>query len=292
VIVVMSAMSFPVCCHTAVTAAGADEVLKNWTDAFASLVTALAVIAGGVWAYYKFIRGRTFHARVTGEVLGQWRFNGALRQQQPPYFLHVRARVTNIGAGKVMLRQYYTALFVSFPGEQQPTLPHFVEWVNHLAPIASSPGAFEILRDHDWIEPGQTVTDDLLLDLGRRPTIAKLELRLGWNSSVWRWQRRWKIWRWMHRRALYPRLFLRNRCRPAYRWGQRTQGVRTLLCPVYELIWWRRRCRLKRRRRICRSRLYLWLYRRPDNPVHRRDVADTVRRIIPPDSTMIDDDDA
>lgn len=122
-VVSVTAMLFPVCCHAAVVAARFDEVFKNWTAAIASFVTALAVIAGGVWAYYEFVRGRTFHPRISIEVLGQWRATSdgqprrswlALQQQRPKaHVLHVRVRVTNIGAGKVMLRQYYTALYTS-----------------------------------------------------------------------------------------------------------------------------------------------------------------------------------
>jgi hypothetical protein len=279
------------------------ETFKDATAGVASITTALALLVGGVWAWFKFIRGRIFNPRITTELLGQWRSTDEVksrievRTQRPPvpsHVLHVRVRVTNISAAKVLLRQYYTALYVSFLSEHQPRLPGTVEWENHLATRTepSNQGAFVIFKEHSWVEPDESITDDLLLELGRRPTTVRLELYLAWNSSLWLWQRRWKTWRRAHRWVLKPRVFCRNRCRPAYRWGERTRGVRTLLRPIYGLVRWRRRCRRKRRRWMCRSRLYRWVYRRPDDPRHRKDVADFVRRIIPIDSTQIDDDDA
>jgi hypothetical protein len=44
---------------------------------------------------------------------------------------------------------------------------------------------FEVLVDHAWIEPGETVSDDLLLDLGASGPVPTLfEARL-----VWRWRK-------------------------------------------------------------------------------------------------------
>lgn len=291
---------------------GTGETFRNITAGAASVATLLAVFIGGIWAWFKFIRGRTFQPRIAIELLGQWRAvvddaqaprSGLRRHRPKSHVLHVRVRVTNIGAGKVMLRQYYTALYVSFLRNRESALPGTAVWENYLAALTdqSGAGAFEVFKEHDWIEPQETVTDDLLLDLGRRPEIAKLELDLAWNSSWWRWHRRWKTWRRVHRRVLYPRCFLRNLRRRIYQWCQRKPVIHCLLRPVATPTRWllrpvswfarrRRRFRLKLRRRICRARLYSWIYRPPDDPRHRKDVADFVRRIIPPGSTMIDDD--
>lgn len=204
-IVFVTAMLFPVCCHAAVVAARFDEVFKNWTAGIASFLTALAVVAGGVWAYYKFIQGRTFRPRISVEVLGQWRtIDGAQahrsrlafgRQPQVAHALHVRICVKNIGAAKVTLKQRDTGLTVSLPNEEQPVLPHSVGWGNALA-LHSTPGnegMFKVFEEHEWIEPGETISEHVLLDLGRSPTIAKLEVYLLWSSG--RWERISRLWR-------------------------------------------------------------------------------------------------
>ena len=41
---------------------------KDFTDAFANVTQSLALIAGGVWAYFKFAKGRTFQDRLIPTV--------------------------------------------------------------------------------------------------------------------------------------------------------------------------------------------------------------------------------
>ena|SRR5215203_3040648 len=38
---------------------------KDFTEAFANVTRSLALIAGGVWAYFKFAKGRTFRDRLS-----------------------------------------------------------------------------------------------------------------------------------------------------------------------------------------------------------------------------------
>jgi hypothetical protein len=44
---------------------------KEFTDAFANVIQSSALIAGGVWAYFKFAKGRTFQDRLTLTVSGR-----------------------------------------------------------------------------------------------------------------------------------------------------------------------------------------------------------------------------
>src|ERR1051325_5355174 len=45
---------------------------KDFTDAIANLTQTLALLAGGVWAYFKFAKGRTFRDRLTPSVSGRF----------------------------------------------------------------------------------------------------------------------------------------------------------------------------------------------------------------------------
>src|SRR6185295_3071604 len=69
---------------------------KDFTDAFANLTQSLALIAGGVWAYFKFAKGRTFQDRliptVTGKVLS---IDGSV-------FLIVTVQIKNVGLSKLL----------------------------------------------------------------------------------------------------------------------------------------------------------------------------------------------
>lgn len=45
---------------------------KDFTEAFANVTQSLALIAGGVWAYFKFAKGRTFRDRLIVTVSGRF----------------------------------------------------------------------------------------------------------------------------------------------------------------------------------------------------------------------------
>src|SRR5215213_5127270 len=45
---------------------------KDLTDAFRKVTQGLAFIAGGIWAYFKFVKGRTFQESLTPLVAGRF----------------------------------------------------------------------------------------------------------------------------------------------------------------------------------------------------------------------------
>jgi hypothetical protein len=148
-----------------------DDVNKI-VDMFGTAVTALALIIGGVWAYFKFVKGRTYRPRLEVGLYGQWVTVDRKR------LLHARLTVKNIGASVVNLLQEGTGLRISVPERDQPPTP--------VAQVWRVIRVFEVLGEHEWIEPQETVSDDLLLDLGvSAPALTLFEARL-----VWRWPRR------------------------------------------------------------------------------------------------------
>jgi hypothetical protein len=254
-------MSFPASSYVGAVAAGPGEGFKNWTAAFASIATTSAVVVGGIWAYFKFVRGRTFHPRLSVEILGQWR--NVDTGHPEAYVFHFRVCATNIGAAKVTLKQYGTGLRLAFPSEQQPSPPYSFAW--EYVAVRKESNKFrefeviEILKDVQWIEPGETASDDLLLDLGRSPTNVLLELTLQWSRSRMRF------------RKMCRRIYRSKTRRRISRWSLRRRMRRQKLY----------RCGLRRR-------LHRWIYRRVIDDYSRRDVVDYARRIVPPDSVMID----
>ena len=44
---------------------------KDFAQAFANVTQSLALIAGGLWAYFKFVKGRTFEDRLNTTVSGK-----------------------------------------------------------------------------------------------------------------------------------------------------------------------------------------------------------------------------
>jgi hypothetical protein len=152
---------------SAVANSGLDS-LKTVIDIIESVVTGAALIIGGIWAYFKFIKGRTFRPRLEVNMFGQWRTVG---QKQ---LLHARVRVKNIGSSNVKLRQQGTGLRVSVLSPRQPSPPGVSSW--------DSRRVFVILSEHAWIEPGETVSDDMFLDLDVPDPVPTLfEARLVWS---------------------------------------------------------------------------------------------------------------
>ena len=85
------------------------ETLGDWVGLVSQAVTIMAVFVGGVWAYFKFIRGRTLKPRLIVKVEARWDdLHGAP-------VLYVRTHLTNIGATKFALKRDFSALRVSFP---------------------------------------------------------------------------------------------------------------------------------------------------------------------------------
>lgn len=142
---------------------------KTWVDIVGGIVTVLAVIIGGLWAYFNFVKGRTYRPHLEVALSGQW------RHVDKHEYLQTRISVKNIGKSVVSLNQKGTGLRVSVLGTQTlAQAPKECIW--------SALRVFPVLADHDWIEPGETVSDDLLLDLAlSAPQICLLEARLIWN---------------------------------------------------------------------------------------------------------------
>lgn len=142
--------------------------LKTVVDIVGTVVTAAAVIIGAVWAYYRFVKDRTYRPRLEVTLAGQWLEVGAQS------CLLARIHVKNIGASKVDLLQKGTGLRISTMGDVGPN--GRVEWT--AGPV------HPILENHKWIEPNETVSDDVLVtpstDSGR-PVL--FEARLVWKWS-------------------------------------------------------------------------------------------------------------
>jgi hypothetical protein len=146
--------------------------VKSLVDIIGTSVTAAAVIIGGVWAYFKFVKGRTYRPRLEPGLSGEWRLVDGKR------LLQARITAKNIGASKFTLLQEGTGLRISVLAPDQSPAPALADWKRLTV--------FEVLREHQWIEPGETVSDDLLLDLGTSEPVATLfEARLVCRWSRW-----------------------------------------------------------------------------------------------------------
>jgi len=70
---------------------------KDFSEVFANVTQTLALMAGGVWAYFKFVKGRTFEDRLTPTVNGKFvSINGSV-------YLIVTTLLENVSLSRIVL---------------------------------------------------------------------------------------------------------------------------------------------------------------------------------------------
>jgi hypothetical protein len=148
---------------------------KEFIEAFAKITQSLALVAGGVWAYFKFVKGRTFQDRLTPTVTGKFvSINGSV-------FLIVRTLLENVGLSRIVLDHQLSSLvvFEYVPSEAEEILSVQSKWLTVLG----------VFGDKDkYIEPNETVERQTLLALPKVSSIGyQLEFKVFSNSGyAWR----------------------------------------------------------------------------------------------------------
>jgi hypothetical protein len=151
---------------------------KEFADAVASLTQALALIAGGVWAYFKFAKGRTFRDRLTPRVSAKFISIGEST------FLSVTTQLHNVGLSRIAFNQEASLLIVF---EYVPAVAEEIVSVRNKR-LAS----FLIFGDkYRYIEPNEIVERQCLIGLPQVSNIGyQVEVEvvtdsgLGWRATT------------------------------------------------------------------------------------------------------------
>lgn len=146
--------------------------VKSIADTVQALVTTVGFVVAGVWTYVKFIKGREFRPHVEITVTGDW------LGEAGELGLRLRVQLKNIGSAKVQLTQRGTGVMVSRPADEQPSPPAETVW--------TTLGVYGVFEKHEWIEPGETIGDDLLLRLPLPPQVLEIRTRiiLAWRPNI------------------------------------------------------------------------------------------------------------
>ncbi len=133
-------------------------------DLLQAVVTSAAIFIGAVWAYYKFVKGRTFKSSLETDIVGEATRDGG--------FVNVIAAIAvkNVGASKVDIQRRHTALRV-LEGKVGASTDIFeaIDW-EHL-------GTSFVLKSRSRLEPGETAVDTHLFRAADTGQIAfKLEM--------------------------------------------------------------------------------------------------------------------
>lgn len=127
--------------------------IQKIADILWKLIASAGVLIGGIWAYFKFIKGRTFQPNIVPKVAGE------ARDKDGEIFLIATTEVENVGASKVTLDHQHTVIRVLTSralarGEEGP-----IEWGEKAFATR------KILQHRDHLEPGGTAVDTELFQI-------------------------------------------------------------------------------------------------------------------------------
>ncbi len=144
-------------------------------EAVKNVCEILAIVGGGWWAYYNYIRGRVYRPRLECAVTSAVRFV----EDQP--FLEIVAKVRNVGLSKVSIDQVGTVIQVQ-QAEVLSGVPgslYQVQWHN-------PPASFEIFQDHKSIESKEPLEDPIVIQLPKvRVPVFRITLKVRSSGLMW-----------------------------------------------------------------------------------------------------------
>jgi len=148
---------------------------NDFTQAFSNVTQGLGLVAGGIWAYFKFVKGRAFQETLIPIV------SGRLVLIDSCALLIVTIQIKNVGSSQVRFNQELSVLTVFeyvLPDPQQ-----IITVIDN--PLTSLPALADEKRH---LEPNETIKTQRLLALPNLSKIAyRLELEI--NSDLgFKWQ--------------------------------------------------------------------------------------------------------
>lgn len=144
-------------------------------DSLQKLITALAIIVGGFWAWLKFFRGRTFRSRLELMVSARIVMSGSNK------FLKATTQMKNVGLSQVKLKKdaIYLDVFLIDAAKVKPAGRLY-------STMWDEPVTFAVFKEHGWIEPAEEISDQLLLQLPESEQLAcKLKLTVNSRGNSW-----------------------------------------------------------------------------------------------------------
>jgi len=145
-------------------------------DALEKVSTILAIVIGGLWAYYQFFRGRTYRPRLETQVVGQ------IFDDLRHYHLLVSSKLKNVGLSKVDLDRDASGVRIySCVVPADITEIESAQW-DHIA-------TFPVFENHRWIESGETIEDEILLSIEKgthrafRAVLRVVGRKISWKAE-------------------------------------------------------------------------------------------------------------
>ena len=148
---------------------GTLSTLQTWADIAQKSAATVAILATAGWAYFKFVRGRTFRRRL------ELSLSGEVRRGPGIVYLLTNSTVKNIGLSKFEIDYEKSGLRVmTHASEGAVTEAKLAEW----KPLSTWP----VLEGQKVLEPGEPVGEELLIEVPDESFLAfRLQL---WVTST------------------------------------------------------------------------------------------------------------
>lgn len=126
------------------------EIISSFLEDVERVLKILAIIAGGGWVYFNFLRGRTYRARL--ELL----ISGVATSSIDKSLFVITVTVRNVGLSRVNIKSKGTVCTVSLPSLDRTTKPVIIDsW--------TSTYISRIFSNHKWVESGETIVEQHLV---------------------------------------------------------------------------------------------------------------------------------
>jgi hypothetical protein len=148
------------------TAADIADVLEKG-------VRTLGIVVGGLWAYFKYFKGRIYRPRLELQALAK-----VIRSGEDRHLL-VTAKLKNVGLSKVEVEQKGTAIRVLRWNPKSDAEGRILSVWDRIRTVS-------VFEHHHWTESGETIGDQKLFAVPPDSRVAfRVELRIVSRKKEW-----------------------------------------------------------------------------------------------------------
>jgi hypothetical protein len=149
-----------------------------WSDVVQNVVTTLGIAIGGLWAYVRFVRDRVRRPKLEMSLAGE-----ILAADASDAYIRVQCSLKNVGLLKTSITHggggSGVGVFQPIIGPLGSALATVI-WADEPTTVC------EVLALHDWIEPGETITDWALVRIPAADVaLYKLRFRVVSGGIAW-----------------------------------------------------------------------------------------------------------
>jgi len=150
---------------------------ESLTKIVQSIFTSSGILVGGIWAYFKFLRGRVYKPRMELNVVCL-----PYLQKDHLVLLHVKVELKNVGLSKIKIDRCCSAIRIHriLKLKNQDLLKEKALESNwkHI-------GSFPLFKEHEWIEPSEVIRDEKILEFTNDQFAFKIEAIVMSEAQQW-----------------------------------------------------------------------------------------------------------